>query len=280
VFLKAQMKVFLIICSLVLLFKASECRNLPFLLPPVSGEVQKATKEVQEVADEVILYVEMRLKDVMKLYNAIVYTSTFNERSNGTDYRIVMQISDDLFTIIEVFKAEYGKVLFFGLVGQLGSTLNELIGPFGETDPVTDRFGPCFSLFSSTSGCRNLPFLLPPGFSKVQKATKKVQEVADEVKYIVELRFDYLMRLYKAIVYTSANLPTGTNYIIVVQLNDYLFTVIGAFKPLNGGRAEFRGFVGPFDSHLFGQFGSFGGTGTERLFRHYNHKFLKFIQGK
>ena len=31
-------------------------------------------------------------------------------------------------------------------------------------------------------GCRNLPFLLPPGFSKVQKATKEVQEVADEVK--------------------------------------------------------------------------------------------------
>ena len=61
-----------------------------------------------------------------------------------------MQISDDLFTIIEVFKAEYGKSLFFGLVGQLGSTLNELIGPSGETDPVTDRFGPCFSLFSSS----------------------------------------------------------------------------------------------------------------------------------
>ena len=65
-----------------------------------------------------------------------------------------------------------------------------------------------------------------------------------------------------------------------MQLNDYLFTVIGALKPLNGGRAEFRGFVGPFDSQLFGQFGSFGGTGTERLFRHYNLKFLKFLQGK
>ena len=28
----------------------------------------------------------------------------------------------------------------------------------------------------------NQPFLLPPGFSKVQKATKEVQEVADEVQ--------------------------------------------------------------------------------------------------
>ena len=34
------------------------------------------------------------------------------------------------------------------------------------------------------SDCQNLPFLLPYGFSKVQKATKKVQEVADEVKVL------------------------------------------------------------------------------------------------
>ena len=34
------------------------------------------------------------------------------------------------------------------------------------------------------SGCRNLPFLLPPGFSKVQNATQKVQEVAEEVKVL------------------------------------------------------------------------------------------------
>ena len=42
----------------------------------------------------------MRLKDVMKLYNAIVYTSTFNERSNGTDYRIVVYV----FILLFVYK--------------------------------------------------------------------------------------------------------------------------------------------------------------------------------
>ena len=34
------------------------------------------------------------------------------------------------------------------------------------------------------SECRNLPFLLPPGYGKIQKATKKVQEVAEEVKVL------------------------------------------------------------------------------------------------
>ena len=50
-----------------------------------------------------------------------------------------------------------------------------------------------------------------------------------------------------------------------MQINYFLFTVIGAFKPLNGGRAEFRGFVGPFDGNLSrlqpGLFGQFGGAG-------------------
>ena len=67
-----------------------------------------------------------------------------------------MQISNDLFTNIEVFKPFYGKAIFFGLVGQFGSI--ELIGPSGEIARIlenTDRFAPikglerCFSAFSS-----------------------------------------------------------------------------------------------------------------------------------
>ena len=66
-----------------------------------------------------------------------------------------------------------------------------------------------------------------------------------------------------------------------MQLNDYFFTVIGAFKPLNGRRAEFSGFVGPFDSQLFGQFGSFGLNipFIEQLHLDYDYV-LKLFQGK
>ena len=63
-----------------------------------------------------------------------------------------MQISDDLFTNIEVFLSN-GKAVFLGLVGQFGSVLFEMVGPSGEIGPDIEGFGPygpCFSLFNSS----------------------------------------------------------------------------------------------------------------------------------
>jgi len=96
--------------------------------------------------------------------------------------------------------------------------------------------------------CRSLPPPppgLPGGFSPTRRATEEIQKIADEVKLDVKTQLGNQMKMYEAVVYTS-QVVAGFNYIILMQINEDLFTTIDVLKPLFG-KSDFRGFVGPFD---------------------------------
>ena len=98
-----------------------------------------------------------------------------------------MQINEDLFTTIEVFKPLFGKSEFRGFVGPFNKVVGP-IEPFSTVKPdikpftPTNQFGPPFG-----SG-PDLPFpSLPGGFSPTRRANEEIQKIADEVKNICSI---------------------------------------------------------------------------------------------
>jgi len=111
-------------CSFALLIKASECLSYHFDDDDFSdyvdidggySEVKPADDYIQSIADEVKCKVQNKFKG-RKMYKAIEYESAVVA---GTNYRIKLQLDDDEFVTIKVFKALMaygGETKFMGVM--------------------------------------------------------------------------------------------------------------------------------------------------------------------
>jgi len=214
------MKDCLILFSLVLLFE--ECR-----LVRGYSDVKVATEKIQEIANEVKYKVESvrRYKDLMKIYRAVEFEE---QVVAGTNYRIKLQIDDDYFVTIKVYKPLMGKKAEFkGFMKKRNLPLPKPSGPLlplWSVEPFQPFYVPIERLYSESKA-----------------ATDEIQKIVDQVipeaktklneNSIGDIGEHYM---WVASSYRTQEVPTGTFYEIEVQTQEFTFSRVTVLKKICG----------------------------------------------
>jgi len=213
------------LCSFALLLKASECLSITGGF----SEVQAATEYIQKIADEVKCRVQKRYKD-RKMYKAIEFEE---QVVAGTNYRIKLQLDDDEFVTIKVFKPLMGgQAKFMGFMRSRNNPHNPKKMPIWIPKPPKVEKLPLSNMFT--------PY---DNFSEDKKPNKKVQmmleQFKDEIFKDLDLHESYKGHVFEADEYRTQKAENGIFYEISFWENSYDYSKALIYKG-KGGKLEFR----------------------------------------
>jgi len=202
-------------CSFALLLKASECLS-------ISGgfsEVKAADDYIQKIADEVKSRVLRRYKG-RKMYKAIEFEE---QVVAGTNYRIKIQVDNNEFTTIKVFKPLMnGQAKFKGFLS--ASRTGPILKPPKIPKLPTYKESMFFNL---------------KNFGEDKKANKKVQSMLDQFEDEINKDLGNEGGSYKADVYRTQKAEKGMFFEISFWESEYDYSKALIFRSRDG-KLEFR----------------------------------------